>query len=144
MLLLARQPYTLRRLRDRLRKRGFDSGTISEVLDELCASGAVDDGAYAREFVAYHAEDRGPRRLTADLRKRGVDRAHIEAALTSLEGRDEGDTAETLLRRLAGRYAGLDAPVARRRAYAALARRGFSSYAARQAIERVLGDIDGE
>ena len=142
--LLSRQPYTARRLRDKLRKRGFDSGTIAETLDELCACGAVDDAAYAREFVVYHADERGPRRLWADLRSRGVDSTHIEAALASLEERDEGDTAAALLRRLSGRYAGLDARVARRRAYAALARRGFSSDAARRAIERVLGEIDGE
>lgn len=138
--LLSRQPYTARRLRDKLRKRGFDAAIIADTLDELTAVGAVDDAAYAREFVSYHAGDRGPRRLAADLRGRGVERQHIEAALTILEGRDEGETAETLLRRMKGRYEGLEPSVARRRAYAALARRGFSPYAARRAMERVLGE----
>lgn len=138
--LLSRQPYTARRLRDKLRRRGFDPGTIADTLDELTVSGAVDDAAYAREFVSYHAGDRGARRLAADLRGRGVERQHIEAALATLEDQDEGETAEALLRRMKARYEGLEPSVARRRAYAALARRGFSYDAARRALERVLGE----
>jgi regulatory protein len=144
LALIARQPYTAHRLRSKLRGRRFEAEIIDEVIEALEAAGVVDDAAYAVEYAAYHARERGPRRIASDLRARGVDRRLIAAALADRDRDDEPDAATGVLRRLAGRYRGLEPAVARRRAYGMLARRGFSSEAARLALERVLGGDDFE
>jgi len=143
LALIARQPYTAHRLRAKLRGKGFEAEVIDDLLDALEASGVVDDAAYAAEFAAYHARERGPRRIAAALRARGVASPHIQAALAARDD-DEAGAATDVLRRLAGRYRGLDPQVARRRAYAMLARRGFSSDAARVALRRALQGDDDE
>jgi regulatory protein len=144
LALIARQPYTAHRLRRKLRGKGFDADIIDEVIEALESAGVVDDAAYAMEYAAYHARERGPRRIAADLRARGVDRRHIAAALADRDRDDEPDAATAVLARLAGRYQGLEPAVARRRAYGMLARRGFTSEAARLALERVLTRDDSE
>lgn len=140
--LIARQPYTAHRLRAKLRGRKFEAEVIDALLEQLMEAGIVDDARYAQEFAAYHAGDRGPRRIAADLRARGVARHHVDAALAGLEEGAEGDAAVAVLERMRSRYAGLEPPVARRRAYAMLARRGFSVEAARRAMTRVLTGVD--
>ena len=146
LALIARQPYTTHRLRHKLRRRGFARETVDEVLEALMDAGVLDDAAYAAEYATYHGRARGPRRIAADLRARGVASTHIRAALAQIETGDEGEIALEVMRKMRSRYAGLEPRVAGRRAYAMLARRGFSADAARYAMERTLGgdpDEDG-
>jgi len=140
--LLARHAYTVQRLRRVLVRKGLDEDVIDGVLFELAEGGLLDDAAYAKAFVSGYAEERGATRLRADLRSRGVARVDIEAAVADLPA--EGEVAESLLGRHAGRFRGLDPQVARRRAAGFLRRRGFGADATHAAIRTVLGDpIDG-
>lgn len=80
--LLARRDFASAELGERLAAAGFDTQAAAEALAALAAEGALDDGRYARNYVAYHAgRGRGPIRIAADLRARGVAQELIEAAL---------------------------------------------------------------
>ena len=53
-----------------------------------------------------------------------------------------GSSAVDLLRRVAGRYRGLDEITARRRMLGVLARRGFDPETSRCAVDQILGELD--
>jgi regulatory protein len=82
--LLARRDLPSGELRQRLSERGFAPEATAAALDALAAEGALNDGRYAHNYVAYHAgRGRGPIRIGADLRARGLPQELIEAALGS-------------------------------------------------------------
>jgi regulatory protein len=82
--LLARRDLSSGELRERLGARGFEPEATVEVLAGLMAEGALNDERYAYNYVAYHAgRGRGPVRIRADLRARGLPEELIEAALAS-------------------------------------------------------------
>lgn len=82
--LLARRDLPSAELRERLEARGFDPGASAAALAALAAEGALNDERYAQNYVAYHAgRGRGPLRIAADLRARGLPRELVDAALAS-------------------------------------------------------------
>lgn len=82
--LLARRDLPSGELRERLTARGFSADAAAAALAALAAEGAVNDERYAHNYVAYHAgRGRGPIRIGADLRARGLPQELIEAALES-------------------------------------------------------------
>ncbi len=115
---------------------------IEAVLEKLVAAGFLDDAAYgkarARRLMARGA---APRAITADLKRKGLTREHIEAALAGLK-EETADPEETAARaycrrrRIGPFQEGPPNADDDRRALAALGRRGFSYEVAR----RVLAD----
>jgi regulatory protein len=82
--LLARRDLPSGELRERLGARGFSPEATAAALSALAAEGALNDERYAHNYVAYHAgRGRGPIRIGADLRARGLPQELIEAALAS-------------------------------------------------------------
>jgi regulatory protein len=82
--LLARRDLPTGELRERLGARGFEPEATAAALAALRAEGALNDERYAHNYVAYHAgRGRGPIRIGADLRTRGLPQELIEAALES-------------------------------------------------------------
>ena len=82
--LLARRDLPSGELRERLGARGFSPAATAAALVVLAAEGALNDERYAHNYVAYHGgRGRGPLRIGADLRARGLPPALIEAALES-------------------------------------------------------------
>jgi regulatory protein len=80
--LLARRDLPSGELRERLGARGFTPSAIAAALAALAGDGALNDERYAHNYVAYHASrGRGPIRIGADLRSRGLSQELIEAAL---------------------------------------------------------------
>ncbi|WKW12487.1 regulatory protein RecX [Pseudogemmatithrix spongiicola] len=129
-------------LRRYLRTKEFTDEQITPAIERLTALGLLDDVAYARTFArARLAPSRGfgPRRVAAELARKGVARDIAERVLgeMALELEEQADDAaargETLrsavevaaakkLRSLQG----LEPAVQQRRLYGFLARRGFS------------------
>ena len=80
--LLARRDLPSGELRERLTQRGFAADATAAALAALTAEGALNDERYAHNYVAYQAgRGRGPIRIGADLRARGLPQELIEAAL---------------------------------------------------------------
>jgi regulatory protein len=80
--LLARRDLPSGELRERLAERGFAPEAAAAALAALAAEGALNDERYAHNYVATQAgRGRGPIRIGADLRARGLTQELIEAAL---------------------------------------------------------------
>lgn len=145
--LLAAHPKSRWQLIDRLVQRGATRTTAQSVADELAELGLIDDHALARAIIESELRNRpaGRRALQAKLAQRRIDPAVCTAVLdAALADRDELADAIVVVRTKMRTTVTPDDPVVQtRRLIAHLARRGFSSYTARQAIERARAqDLD--
>jgi len=116
-----------------LAKRGFEPAEIAAAVGRLAEAGGLDDEQFARRFAEDKRELRGwgPERIREALAGRGVDRDLIEAALAADGRTSQLERAIDLLDRRG------DPPLdeaARARALAFLARRGYDSELAYDAV----------
>lgn len=157
--LLSRRDYTVAQLADKLRRRGLADDRAAPLLERLQELGLADDERFAEHYVASRRGARGRIALRRELRHKGVDADVIERELEPLSAAQQREAAAELLRRSAWRYrpgslAARSAPsegepgadpdepwTARRvaareraRAFAFLARRGFTAETAEAAI----------
>ena len=119
-----------------LRRRGYESDVISDVVRSLREERLVDDAGYARRF----AEDRrlidqwGSERIARDLARRGIAADLVEAALAEIDTEDELGTAVELLdRRFPMPF---DGDRERDKAWRMLVRRGYEPELAYSAVRR--------
>lgn len=129
-----------------LREREFAAPDIEAVLDRLVDLGLLDDHAFARGYARTRlAPGRGfgPRRVAAELSRRGVARSVVDAVLAELAddtgASDERTAARAVAARRAKSLRGLAPEVARRRLVAFLVRRGFGQGVALEAAQLTLG-----
>jgi regulatory protein len=92
--LLEARPRSTSELRDRLRRKDFADQAIEAALARLTDLGMLDDAAFARLWVENRqaSRPRGVGALRDELRRKGVDRALVEATLSDDEltgGEDE-------------------------------------------------------
>ncbi len=73
--LIARRPHFRGELEQKLLSRGFPVDDVQSVLAELAGRGWLDDRSNARDLArgAWSRRGFGPRRMLAELRRRGVD-----------------------------------------------------------------------
>lgn len=136
------RPQTAAELRAKLDDRGYDSSVIDAAIAKATDLGAVDDGAFARAWVADRGLVRGysVSRLRGELRRRRVPDPVIDDALAPLDERDDLAVATDLARQRAQRMpAALEPAVVARRLLGFLARRGYTEALAR----RVAIDVSG-
>lgn len=124
-----------------LKEKEFTPAEIEPTLEKLAALGLLDDHAFALGFARSRmtaSRGYGPRRIAAELARRGVSRAIIDAVLTELK-QDDGQPSEiesalqaAEKKRRAMRS--LDPQTRQRRLHGYLARRGFSADAIRAAL----------
>jgi regulatory protein len=112
-------------VRDRLRRYGHGEETVEGVVVRLKELGYLDDEDFARLVVREKARRYGPRRVSAELRKSGVD-AELARGVVEEEfaGRSEVEQARSAAARRYNR-GGSDAEA--RRVYGFLVRRGYSA-----------------
>jgi regulatory protein len=112
-------------IRIRLRRREFGEATIQAVVERLQELGYVDDEEFARNVARQRARKYGPRRVTADLRKSGVDSETAQKAVDDefAEHSELDDALSAASRRY--NTGGSDAEA--RRVYGFLTRRGYSA-----------------
>jgi regulatory protein len=128
-------------LRRRLLAKEHDAHAVDDALERLAADGFLDDAAFARSYVAdkRRLQSWGAERIRRGLRELGVDAVNVDEALGAVDAErgedgDEFDRALAVLRRRGAPEQPLEA--ARRRAYQALQRRGFSSSVVYDAVRR--------
>jgi regulatory protein len=130
---LAHRERTSGELREWLAGRGFGAGEIDATIAKLSESGGLDDERFAIRF----ADDKrtlrgwGPERIRAALAGRGLDAGTVERALAS-DGRD--GQLERAIELLAARSERPTDERSRGRALAYLARRGYDSELAYDAV----------
>lgn len=140
---LARKERTAAEMRRLLADRGLSEPVVEEVMAELEAVGSIDDAEFARRFCEDKRElaGWGSERIAEALRQRGIGREEIEAALAAEDGSSEIERALALLE---GRGFDLTLERDRARALGLLARRGYESEVAYDAIRRLeAGDWAG-
>jgi regulatory protein len=95
-----RRERTVAEVREHLARSGVEPGPAQEAIDELLATGALDDARFARLFVEDKRtlEQWGSDRIRRGLAARGIERELIETALTDQAG-DDLDSAVALLGR---------------------------------------------
>jgi regulatory protein len=136
------RPQTEAEVAVQLRRRGVDDDAAAAALDRAKALGAVDDAAFARAWVDDRATKRGygVARVRAELRRRLVPDAIVDAVLARLEDRDELAVATELAK---ARAAQLPAPLApeavARRVMSFLIRRGYPPPLAQRAAITASG-----
>lgn len=118
-----------------LRARGVGPEEVDDVVDRLVCDGVLDDARYAQRY----AEDKrqlkrwGSGRIRAALLDRGISTEDAEEALSDADSEPEVERAVELLR---DRGAALADALERQRALGLLARRGYDSEVAYEAIRR--------
>ncbi len=140
--LLSFRPRTRAELEVRLLRRGFSPELREEILARAEEAGLVDDRAFARLYAEDRLSSRPcPRqRVVAELRAKGVAGSiAAEAAHSAFPELNEEELARRALAEKRHRLEKLPQPVALRRAYAFLLRRGFSPPLARQVAEEAFG-----
>ena len=142
--LLGHRARSTEELRRRLRGKEHDAATVDEAVERLTAEGFLDDAEFAHSYVADKRRlgGWGAERIRRGLRELGVDPTVIGEALGEGASDDAGELARALalLRRRGAADPPLDA--ARRRAFQALQRRGFSTSTAYAAV-RIWVDESG-
>lgn len=140
---LAVRPRSVEEVRRRLRHLGYRHDLVDGVVARLAALGYLDDEAFARAWVESRdrAHPRGAGALRRELSLKGVDRPVVDAVLDERDhaaaearGRADDETAtpdQVAADRLLARKAAVlgretDARRRRQKAYALLARHGFS------------------
>lgn len=139
--------YIARRLRfesevaSHLRGKGVRGRELEETLARLRELGMLSDfetcRAWVRDRLTFSPRSRSA--LRAELRAKKAGEAAAEQALEELcPAGSEVETATRALQRSARRFRELPEPVARRRMWGLLGRRGFDPETTREAIARVL------
>ena len=128
-----------RELRRHLSASGIPPSAIEDTLARVRELGLIDDEETARAWIRdrLNLSPRGKELMKRELLSRGIQEAVAEAALHELATEETMmESAVRVLERGRRHYAKLDLPIARRRMWAALARRGFSREESREAIRR--------
>ena len=142
LAMLAVRARSARELRLGLLRKREPEKLVDAAVARLLAAGALNDELFARGFVRAKMARSGfsPRRLQAELARRGVARGIADAAIKEVTEDEEIDPA-ALLRDLVARklrtLTKVDAPTRRRRLHGYLARRGYGGQEIRAALELV-------
>ena len=125
-----------------LQRRGMSEIQIEGVAERLERAGLLDDAAFARFWVENRERfrPRGPRALRYELRRKGLDEAVIDEALTSLDVMDSAYRAAGKKTRQLRRA---DRETFFRKLVEYLARRGFDYEVARDTAERHWNEREG-
>jgi regulatory protein len=138
--LIRSRPRSEYEMRDRLKRKGYESGIIDDVISGLKKAGEIDDAKFAKLWVEsrINFNPMGEMVLRQELKKKGVSDAIINATLEEcLKTYDEYSVALSMGREQFDRFAKLDKRKAMKRLYDFLARRGFKF----DIIERVINSI---
>ena len=63
---------TVRSLSDRLGQAGFSDEAVQDAVEYVISCGYLDDARYAENYIRFHHDRSSRKKLTADLRRRGV------------------------------------------------------------------------
>lgn len=111
------------------------------ILDRYEEVELINDGSFARAFVASRRQSRGlsASALRRELKTRGIPDQIIAEALSEITTEDEVSRATELATKKLRAMTSLEAQVASRRTFGFLQRRGYSASVAASAIRRANG-----
>lgn len=136
--LLAAHARTEREIVDALRKNAYTEDTIARVMARLHEAGYIDDTDFAAHWAAARAaKGLGVKRISMELRQKGVSQESIDSVISAMDKDDLFDGALRVAQK-AARGKNLSLPADRQKVLAALARRGFDFTLARRALQQIM------
>jgi len=126
-------------LYERLKRKKFDEETIDATLAFLKGKGFLDDGYFAKSWVNSRLKKNlGSRRIKEELRLKGINREIIERELRRIKADyPEAEVVKGILNSKFKKISSEDPLKAKRRIYAYLLRRGFSSEVVLEALNNL-------
>ncbi len=140
--LLGRQAYTAAQVKERLLKKQVAAEIIGQVMEKLADYRFLDDARYAENYIQSRQRHKGKIALKQELRRKGVDEKLVEGALVELDDENQLEHAVTLLQKQLPRLQRDEERKRYGKAYAFLARKGFTSDIIRQVLEKVRLEED--
>ena len=127
-LLLKFRPRSENELRQRLKKKKFNSEIIESTVSFLKDKGFIDDNYFAKTWIESRIKKPlGIRRLKAELSIKGINKEIIDTQINEIKkSYPEEDIVGGIARDRLNKLKGIDSQKARKRVYAYLLRRGFS------------------
>lgn len=144
--LLSGRPRTRTELGEAMRRKGFAQEVVDGILERYSEVGMIDDAVFARAWVDSRHRVRGlsKRALAGELRRKGVDPEHVEAAVERVSDDDEREAALDLARRRYRGLAGQDPQAVLRKLVGMLARKGYGAGVAIPVVKQVLAEAENE
>ena len=137
--LISYRSHSKKELFDKLR-RDFDEASAQKAVDRMQELGLINDGefakAYARKLV--YGKKMSLKAAELELRRKGIDNITAEQVLSDLEY----DAQTQIIEFISKKYRNIEDEKVRRRAVAALQRKGYGWDDIKQAIESMSGDFD--
>lgn len=128
----ARSAYEIEK---RLADACYLDDTVEMVLEKLKTLSLVNDETFAVQWARERsARQIGSARILYELRQKGVDETAAQQAVEALGSQKQGESAAALAEKLLKRYRTHPAADARRKAMAAMLRRGYSYAEAERAL----------
>ena len=133
-------PQTRAQLDEAMRRRGVPDEIRERVLDRFGEVGLIDDAMFAQAWVESRHTGRGlaKRALAFELRRRGVEPAVVDDALSALPAEQEERTARSLVAARLPSTRALDPAVRTRRLAGMLARKGYPPGLAFRVVREAL------
>lgn len=137
---------TEKQVKGYLKRKGFSTATIEDVILRLKASGYINDTAYANVYVQNRSEGRGEskNRISKGLFIRGIDANTAKMALSGIQEEDELAKAYEVIRKYKKSNSSLAKPEFNKKVYSALQYRGFTSHISIKALKTVTDELDEE
>jgi len=124
------RPRSIGELKEKLKIKGFSQDEIKTVVQDLTASGFLDDRAFTKSWINYRlARPFGFRRIILELKDKGIDQDIIDQAIAQVQDSVNLDAVITDLaqRRWQRLPSALDPAKKKKRVLDFLLRRGFEA-----------------
>ena len=137
--LISYRSHSKKELFDKLR-RDFDEYSAQKAVDRMQELGLINDGEFAKAYALklVYGKKMSLRAAELELRRKGIDEITAEQALSELEY----DAQTQIIEFISKKYRNIEDEKVRRRAVAALQRKGYGWDDIKQAIESMSGDFD--
>jgi len=136
--LIGIRPRSKKELEDRLKRKGYSQEIIDLLITRFEETGLIDDRRLACDIVDMERHKRGRIGIISRMKEKGFDQEVIVEAINSLTDEIEEDAARKIIEKKMRTLKEYDIQTKKRRLWAALRRRGFSS----EIIDRVMREID--
>ena len=133
------RPQSIVELREKLEGKGFPKEEIGSLINELIASGLLDDRAFTKSWINYRlARPFGFKRIIQELKLKGIDQEIIGQAIAETdESYSPERVALDLAQRRWQRLPGIEDQKKRKRVLDFLLRRGFEADLALKILKKL-------
>ena len=97
MNLLKTRSYTEAKLSEKLRQGLYPEKIVQEAIAYVKSYRYIDDYQYAKDYIAYHFEDKPEKRLVLDLQRKGISKDIIDNALSEMKEEIPKDAEEKMI-----------------------------------------------